>query len=107
MVLPLMLYGASILLGTSILASRLAYEGCLFHCSSCNSFIRIDIDKKLMDQLIGVNAMSPGSMKSPRQIDFLASCGVGEIRMKMPSNAFSLGKLITPNGWLHSLSLIP
>jgi len=35
-----------------------------------------------MDQLIGVNANSPGSMKSPRQIDFLASPGDGEFRIR-------------------------
>jgi NAD(P)-dependent dehydrogenase (short-subunit alcohol dehydrogenase family) len=51
----------------------------------------------LKDRRIRVNAVSPGSIDTPRLSDLLASAEVGEERKKMISDNVPLGRFGTPD----------
>ena len=96
--LPLLPDGASIILNASIVASKGFSANSVYSATKAavRSFART-WTTDLKDRRIRVNAVSPGSIDTPRLSDLLASSEVGEQRKKMISNSVPLGRFGTPD----------
>src|SRR5499427_1767330 len=92
--LPLMPDGSSIILNASIVASKGLSSNSV--CSATKAAIRSfarTLTTDLKSRRIRVNAISPGTIDTPRLNDLLASSDAGEQRKKMISTAIPLGRL--------------
>jgi NAD(P)-dependent dehydrogenase (short-subunit alcohol dehydrogenase family) len=95
--LPLLPYGASIILNSSIVASKGLTANSVYSATKAavRSFART-WTTDLKGRRIRVNAISPGSIDTPGLNDLLASSEAGEQRRKMISGAVPLGRLGAP-----------
>jgi len=95
--LPLLPYGASIILNSSIVASKGLSANSVYSATKAavRSFART-WTTDLKGRRIRVNAISPGSIDTPGLNDLLASSEAGEQRRKMISGAVPLGRLGAP-----------
>jgi NAD(P)-dependent dehydrogenase (short-subunit alcohol dehydrogenase family) len=96
--LPLLPYGASIILNASIVASKGLSMNSVYSATKAaiRSFART-WTTDLKDRRIRVNAISPGSIDTPGLSDLLASAEAGEERKRMISKAIPLGRFGTPD----------
>ncbi len=96
--LPLLPDGASIILNSSIVASKGLSMNSVYSATKAavRSFART-WTTDLKDRRIRVNAVSPGSIDTPGLSDLLASVDTGEQRRKMISNSVPLGRFGTPS----------
>ncbi len=96
--LPLLPEGASIILNSSIVASKGLSMNSVYSATKAavRSFART-WTTDLKDRRIRVNAVSPGSIDTPGLNNLLASAEGGEQRRKMISNIVPLGRFGTPN----------
>jgi NAD(P)-dependent dehydrogenase (short-subunit alcohol dehydrogenase family) len=96
--LPLLPYGASIILNASIVASKGLPANSVYSATKAavRSFART-WTTDLKDRRIRVNAVSPGSIDTPGLSDLLASSETGQQRLKMISTVVPLGRLGTPD----------
>ena len=95
--LPMLPDGASIILNSSIVASKGLPTISVYSATKAaiRSFART-WTTDLKDRGIRVNAVSPGSIETPGLNDLLASSEAGEERKKMISNSTPLGRFGTP-----------
>jgi NAD(P)-dependent dehydrogenase (short-subunit alcohol dehydrogenase family) len=95
--LPLLPDGASIILNSSIVASKGLTANSVYSATKAavRSFART-WTTDLKGRRIRVNAISPGSIDTPGLNDLLASSEAGEQRRKMISGAVPLGRLGAP-----------
>jgi NAD(P)-dependent dehydrogenase (short-subunit alcohol dehydrogenase family) len=95
--LPLLPDGASIILNSSIVASKGLSGVSVYSATKAavRSFART-WTTDLKARRIRVNAVSPGSIETPGLRDLLASSEAGEQRRKMISSAVPLGRFGTP-----------
>jgi NAD(P)-dependent dehydrogenase (short-subunit alcohol dehydrogenase family) len=96
--LPLLPDGASIILNSSIVASKGLPINSVYSATKAaiRSFART-WTTDLKDRRIRVNAVSPGSIDTPGLSGLLASSETGQQRLKMISNNVPLGRLGTPD----------
>jgi NAD(P)-dependent dehydrogenase (short-subunit alcohol dehydrogenase family) len=96
--LPLLPYGASIILNASMVGSKglPAYSVYSATKAAVRSFART-WTTDLKERRIRVNAVSPGSIDTPGASDLLASSEVGEERKKMIAESVPLGRFGTPD----------
>src|SRR5713226_113203 len=96
--LPLLPEGASIILNSSIVASKGLSMNSVYSATKAavRSFART-WTTDLKDRRIRVNAVSPGPIDTPGLNDLVASTGAGEQRLKVISNTVPLGRLGTPD----------
>ena len=96
--LPMLPDGASIILNSSIVASKGLSSISVYSATKAGvrSFART-WTTDLKDRGIRVNAVSPGSIDTPGLSDLLASSETGQQRLKMISNSVPLGRLGTPD----------
>jgi NAD(P)-dependent dehydrogenase (short-subunit alcohol dehydrogenase family) len=95
--LPLLPDGASIILNSSIVASKGLSANSVYSATKAavRSFART-WTTDLKGRRIRVNAISPGSIDTPGLNDLLASSEAGEQRRKIISGAVPLGRLGAP-----------
>jgi NAD(P)-dependent dehydrogenase (short-subunit alcohol dehydrogenase family) len=96
--LPLIPDGGSIILNSSIVASKGLPSNSVYSATKAavRSFART-WTTDLRDRRIRVNAVSPGSTDTPGLNQLLASSETGEQRRKMIANSVPLGRLGTPD----------
>jgi NAD(P)-dependent dehydrogenase (short-subunit alcohol dehydrogenase family) len=96
--LPLLPDGASIILNSSIVASKGLSANSVYSATKAavRSFTRTGTTD-LKDRRIRVNAVSPGSIDTPGLSELLASAQTGEQRRKMISDSVPLGRFGTPD----------
>jgi NAD(P)-dependent dehydrogenase (short-subunit alcohol dehydrogenase family) len=96
--LPLLPDGASIILNSSIVASRGLPANSVYSATKAavRSFART-WTTDLKTRRIRVNAVSPGSIDTPGLSDLLASSETGEQRRKTIASAVPLGRFGTPD----------
>jgi len=96
--LPLLPDGASIILNSSIVASKGLPINSVYSATKAaiRSFART-WTTDLKDRRIRVNAVSPGSIDTPGLAGLMASSDTGQQRMKMIANNVPLGRLGTPD----------
>jgi NAD(P)-dependent dehydrogenase (short-subunit alcohol dehydrogenase family) len=96
--LPLLPDGASIILNSSIVASKGLSANSVYSATKAavRSFART-WTTDLKARRIRVNAVSPGSIDTPGLSDLLASSETGDQRRKMISSAVPLGRFGTPD----------
>ena len=89
--------GASIILNASIVGSKGLSSNSVYSATKAciRSFART-WTTDLKDRRIRVNAISPGTIDTPRLNDLLASGEAGEQRRKMAASAIPLGKVWAP-----------
>src|SRR5258708_15669835 len=97
-VLPLMPEGASIILNASVVASKGLSSNSVYSATKAaiRSFART-WTTDLKDRRIRVNAISPGTIDTPRLNELLASGEAGEERRKMVASAIPLGRFGRPD----------
>jgi NAD(P)-dependent dehydrogenase (short-subunit alcohol dehydrogenase family) len=95
--LPLLPDGASIILNSSVVASKGLSSNSVYSATKAavRSFART-WTTDLKNRRIRVNAISPGSIDTPGLSDLLASSETGEQRKKMISTVVPLGRFGTP-----------
>jgi len=96
--LPLLPDGASIILNSSIVASKGLPINSVYSATKAaiRSFART-WTTDLKDRRIRVNAVSPGSIDTPGLSGLMASSDMGQQRMKMIANNVPLGRIGTPD----------
>jgi NAD(P)-dependent dehydrogenase (short-subunit alcohol dehydrogenase family) len=96
--LPLLPDGASVILNSSIVASKGLSSNSVYSATKAavRSFART-WTTDLKDRRIRVNAVSPGSIDTPGLSELLASAETGQQRLKMIQNTVPLGRLGTPD----------
>jgi NAD(P)-dependent dehydrogenase (short-subunit alcohol dehydrogenase family) len=96
--LPLLPDGASIILNSSVVASKGLPINSVYSATKAaiRSFART-WTTDLKDRRIRVNAVSPGSIDTPGLSGLLGSSETGRQRLKMISNNVPLGRLGTPD----------
>lgn len=96
--LPLLPDGASIILNSSIVASKGLSDNSVYSATKAavRSFART-WSTDLKHRRIRVNAVSPGTIETPGLMELLASGPAGEQRKMMISNMVPLGRLGTPS----------
>ena len=96
--LPLLPDGASIILNSSIVASKGLAANSVYSATKAavRSFART-WTTDLKDRRIRVNAVSPGSIDTPGLSELLGSSETGQQRSKMISNVVPLGRLGQPD----------
>jgi NAD(P)-dependent dehydrogenase (short-subunit alcohol dehydrogenase family) len=96
--LPLLPDGASVILNSSIVASKGLSSNSVYSATKAavRSFART-WTTDLKDRRIRVNALSPGSIDTPGLSELLASAETGQQRLKMIQNTVPLGRLGTPD----------
>ena len=96
--LPLLPDGASIILNSSVVASKGLPINSVYSATKAaiRSFART-WTTDLKDRLIRVNAVSPGSIDTPGLSGLLGSSETGQQRLKKISNNVPLGRLGTPD----------
>src|SRR3979490_3172656 len=96
--LPLLPDGASIILNSSVVASKGLPINSVYSATKAaiRSFART-WTTDLKDRRIRVNALSPGSIDTPGLSGLLASSETGQQRLKMISSNVPLGRLGTPD----------
>jgi NAD(P)-dependent dehydrogenase (short-subunit alcohol dehydrogenase family) len=96
--LPLLPYGASIILNASIVGSKGLSSNSVYSATKAaiRSFART-WTTDLKDRRIRVNAVSPGSIDTPGLEDLLASGEAGEQRKKMITSSVPLGRFGRPD----------
>src|SRR6201993_1007216 len=96
--LPLLPDGASIILNSSVVASKGLPINSVYSATKAaiRSFART-WTTDLKDRRIRVNAVSPGSIDTPGLSGLLGSSETGQQRLKMISNNVPLGRLGTPD----------
>src|SRR5712672_2063133 len=96
--LPLLPDGASIILNSSVVASKGLPANSVYSATKAaiRSFART-WTTDLKDRRIRVNAVSPGSIDTPGLSGLLGSSDAGRQRLKMISTTVPLGRLGTPD----------
>ncbi|MDB5298584.1 MAG: Oxidoreductase [Phycisphaerales bacterium] len=96
--LPLLPDGASVILNSSIVASKGLSSNSVYSATKAavRSFART-WTTDLKDRRIRVNALSPGSIDTPGLSELLTSAETGQQRLKMIQNTVPLGRLGTPD----------
>ncbi len=96
--LPLVPDGGSIILNSSIVASKGLTSNSVYSATKAavRSFART-WTTDLKDRRIRVNAVSPGSIDTPGLSDLLASSETGQQRAKMIANSVPLDRFGTPD----------
>jgi NAD(P)-dependent dehydrogenase (short-subunit alcohol dehydrogenase family) len=105
--LPLLPDGASIILNSSIVASKGLSANSVYSATKAavRSFART-WTTDLKGRRIRVNAISPGSIDTPGLNDLLASSEAGAQRRKVISSAVPLGRLGTPEEVANAVAFL-